>query len=251
MKATDVKQELEALSHPEKREVYQRFFKTGKGEYGEGDIFLGNTMPDIRSVARHYKALPFSQIQQLLNSKIHEHRMCGLVILTYQYADAEKLIEKGTWAERRPAESLQKEIYEFYMHNLKAVNNWDLVDVTVPRIVGNYLYKNPSKKKILSKLVKSKILWERRIAVLATSYFISKGEFEDIIAFCEQLLDDEHDLMHKACGWMLREVGKRGPAGERVLKGFLAAHVTQMPRTMLRYSIERLPENERQAWLRK
>ncbi len=245
MTAAKVQQALKAVSHPDKKDVYQRFFKTGPGEYGEGDVFIGCTMPEIRSVAKEFKELSFKEIQKLLNSKIHEHRMAGLVILTYQYAHAEK--EKNEEVSKKR----KKEIYNFYMKNLAAVNNWDLVDVTVPRIVGNYLYHNQAKKKIIYSLVKSKNLWERRVAVLATAYFISKDDFVDIIKLCEMLLDDKHDLMHKATGWMLREMGKRGEKGLKALKAFLSKHVKRMPRTMLRYSIERFPEQERKAWLKK
>lgn len=251
MNAADVKRELVAISRPDKKEIYQRFFKTGKGQYGEGDVFIGCTMPEQRVIAKKYEVLPFKEIGVLLDSKIHEQRMTGLIILTYQYAGAEKQIEKGTWDDRRIAAKKKKEIYEFYMKNLSAVNNWDLVDVTVPRIVGNYLYEDPEKKKIIYKLVKSKNLWERRVAVLATYSFIKNDDFEDIVKLCQLLLDDKHDLMHKATGWMLREMGKRGERGLVTLKKFLTKHVKRMPRTMLRYSIERFPEKERKAWLKK
>jgi len=250
MTAADVEQELEAFSHPDKKDVYQRFFKTGPGEYGEGDVFIGCTMPEQRAIAKRYEFLPFSELKKLLTSKIHEHRMTGLLILTYQYVDAEKK-GKNSKEEKAFFEKKKEEIYRFYMKNLAAVNNWDLVDVTVPRIVGNHLYHYQEKKKIIYALVKSKRLWERRVAILATFPFIRKDSFEDILILCELLLDDEHDLMHKACGWMLREVGKRGAKGERALKGFLERHVKEMPRTMLRYAIERFPKEKRKAWLRK
>lgn len=247
MNAADVKRELEALSHPDKAAIFQRFFKTGPGEYGEGDLFIGVTMPEQRAIAKKYTGLSFLEIERLLNSTIHEHRMTGLLILTYQYA-AEKERTHGSKKDTHNSAKRKEEIYTFYMKNLHAVNNWDLVDVTVPRIVGTYLYEH-QEKSILYKLVKSKNLWERRVAVLATYPFIKKDDFTDIITLCELLLDDEHDLLHKATGWMLREVGKRGEKGLTELKRFLTKHLKRMPRTMLRYAIERFPETERKAWL--
>lgn len=239
--AAAVKHALSRVAHPEKAAVYRRFFKTAPGEYGAGDAFLGVTMPEQRAVAKRFSDLSFPGIERLLGSGIHEHRMTGLLILTYQYADAEK----------QRNDERKKDLFDFYLRHLSAVNNWDLVDVTVPRIVGSYLREHQERKGLLSELARSKDLWERRVAVLACFPFIRNDDFVDILALCELLLDDEHDLIHKATGWMLREVGKRGAKGERALDGFLRRHVARMPRTMLRYAIERFPEEERRAWLRR
>lgn len=267
--AKTVKAELKRVASPAKARVYQRFFKTGPGEYGEGDIFIGCMMPDCRAIAKQFQALSFKEIQILLNSKIHEERMVGLVILTYQYEELEKeekkvkkKVKKNEYKKKeikKNKEQLKekdyflkqkKKIYAFYMKNLVAVNNWDLVDVTVPRIVGAYLLEHPEEKKIIYKLVRSRNLWDRRVAVLATFPFIKAGDFTDILALAELLLGDRHDLIHKAVGWMLREVGKRGSAGDAALRCFLDRHAATMPRTMLRYAIERFPESRRKAYLK-
>ncbi len=247
--ATEVERELARVASPAKAAVYRRFFKTGPGEYGAGDEFLGVTMPAQRAIAKRYQELDLKDVAILLSSRFHEHRMTGLIILTYQYAGAEKRIGEGPERGTRGSEQKKRAIFQFYLANLRSVNNWDLVDVTVPRIVGAYLYEHPERRRLLYGLVRSRALWERRIAVLATFPFIRNDDFDDILKLCALLLDDQHDLIHKATGWMLREVGKRGVKGERALKGFLAAHVTTMPRTMLRYAIEKFPEQERQTWL--
>jgi 3-methyladenine DNA glycosylase AlkD len=228
---SEIQKELYFLSDPIRAKHSQRFFKTGPGEYGEGDVFLGLTMPEVRVIAKKYfKEVDFSSVQKLVESKYHEFRMCALVMLVYKY-------EKDMG---------RKEIYEFFLRNTKYINNWDLVDVTVPRTVGFYLVDN--NRSILYKLVKSSDLWERRIAVLATFAFIRLGDFKDSLKISEILLNDKHDLIHKAVGWMLREIGKRD---ESVLTEFLDQHVTKMPRTMLRYSIERLEEGKRKGYLKK
>jgi 3-methyladenine DNA glycosylase AlkD len=226
-----IKKELNQLANPIRAEHSQRFFKTGPGEYGENDVFLGLTMPELRVVAKKYfKKITLSDTQILIESKYHEFRMCALVMLVYKY-------EKGM--ER-------KEIYNFFLKNTKYINNWDLVDVTVPKTVGAYLIDKD--RSVLYKLSDSNDLWERRIAVLATFAFIRNNDFKDALNISEILLNDKHDLIHKAVGWMLREIGKKD---ESVLENFLDKHCLQMPRTMLRYSIERLEEKKRLSYLKK
>jgi 3-methyladenine DNA glycosylase AlkD len=225
-----LKKELRKLAKPKQAEILQRFFKTGKGEYGEGDVFLGIKVPVQRQVARKYSILSLSDIKKLLRSKIHEERMVSLFILVSQYEKADK--------------ALKKEIFNFYLKNTAGINNWDLVDLSAPNIVGNFLLDKP--RNILYKLAKSKMLWERRIAILATFAFIRNNDLKDAFKLSEILLNDKHDLMHKAVGWMLREEGKRDqPALER----FLKKYAKKMPRTMLRYAIERFSEKKRQYYL--
>jgi 3-methyladenine DNA glycosylase AlkD len=244
-----LKSDLKKLSKPDKTKIYQRFFKTGKGEYGEGDVFLGLNSQQIKDVAKKYfKEINLLEIQELLNSKIHEHRMCALRMLVYKYESIPDL--------RYPKSGMtKKQIFNFYIKNAKKINNWDLVDVSCPRIVGVYLLDNnpstssgPSGRKILYKLAKSKNLWERRIAIVSTWWFIRENQFKDTIKISEILLTDKHDLIHKACGWMLREVGKRD---KKVLIKFLNQHAGQMPRTILRYAIEKFNEKERKFYLNK
>jgi len=225
-----IKKELQDLANEEQAKNLQRFFKTGKGEYGEGDIFLGIKVPLQRDVAKKYQGLSLPKIQELLKSKIHEHRLTGLIILSNKYKEAE--------------EDERANIFNFYLKNTKNINNWDLVDVTAPRIIGDFLFDK--KKNILYDLARSEDLWERRVAIVSTANFIGRGEFEDTLALSEILLDDEHDLIHKAVGWMLREIGKKD---EAVLEQFLKQHYNVMPRTMLRYSIERFPEEKRKMYL--
>ncbi len=208
------------------------FFKTGKGQYGYGDVFIGVTVPEQRKVAKHFKDLPLPEIKKLLLSKYHECRLTALIILVAQFnAGDEKTREK---------------IAKFYLVNAKRVNNWDLVDSSAPYILGQYLLHKD--RSVLYKLVKSKNLWERRIAILATFWFIREGDFKDALAIGETLLSDTEDLMHKATGWMLREVGKRS---RPTLVRFLNAHKATMPRTALRYAIEHFPKNERGVILEK
>jgi 3-methyladenine DNA glycosylase AlkD len=232
-RAADVRAELARFADPERAKSSARFFKTGPGEYGEGDRFLGVTVPVQRAVARQFHAIPLAQLDALLRSGVHEERLTALLILVRQY-------EAGTREE-------QEERVRFYLANAKRVNNWDLVDSSAPRILGAHLLTRD--RAVLRRLARSKDLWERRIAVIATHAFIVAGESKDIFRLAEMLLDDKHDLMHKAIGWMLREVGKR--VGLDALGTFLEAHATRMPRTMLRYSIERFPESERRAWLQR
>ncbi len=225
-----LKKELQELSNEEQAKNLQKFFKTKKGEYGEGDIFLGIKVPVQRQIAKKYTGLSLAKIQELLKSKIHEHRLIGLIILTDKYQKA-KQEDKAN-------------IFNFYLKNTKNINNWDLVDLTAPKIVGDFLFDK--KKNILYDLANSDNLWEKRIAILSTFYFINKEEFQDVLALSEILLDDEHDLIHKSVGWMLREVGKKD---KNILENFLKQHYKVMPRTMLRYAIEKLDENERKKYL--
>ena len=229
---TKLKKELKKIASSKQAKILQRFFKTGKGEYGEGDIFLGIKVPIQRKIAKEFKNLKLSDLQKLLNSKIHEERLIALFILISQYINGD--------------EKIKKKIYNFYLKNTKNINNWDLVDSSAPNIVGNYLLNKP--RNILYKLVKSKNLWDRRIAVLATFTFIRNNDFKDIIKIAKTLIKDEHDLIHKATGWMLREVGKRD---EKILTQFLNKHIKKMPRTMLRYAIEKLNEEKRKIYLKK
>ena len=233
MTLSKLKKDARKYANAKRKKANEWFFKTGKGQYGEGDRFIGISMPDVRIVAKKYIGLSDDEIVELLHSEIHEERMIALVIWTYQFEKAD---------EQRKAE-----IYKKYLKNTKYINNWDLVDVTCNRIVGFYLLNKPEKRKILYKLAKSKDLWEKRIAIVSTSVFIvKKSEFEDTLKICEMLMKDKHDLMHKACGWMLREVGKKN---EKVLCKFLDKYHKVMPRTMLRYSLERLDEEKRKWYM--
>ncbi len=219
--------DLEKLYSKERSKHSMRFFKTGKGEYGEGDIFLGLTVPEQRDFAKRYKGLSISQIQRLLDSDIHEHRLIGGLILIHKF-------------NKNP-----EEIFNFYMKNAKRFNNWDLVDLTAPKISGEFL--KDKNKKILYELAKSKNLWEKRIAIVSTYSFIRGGNFADTLKISEILLGDPHDLINKAVGWMLREIGKRD---DKILKDFLKVNYKQIQRTTLRYAIERFPESERKKFLR-
>ena len=226
--------ELEKKASKEKAELYKRYFKTGKGEYGEGDVFIGLTMPQQREIAKKYLNLSLNKLQELLKNDIHEFRMAALIILTEKYRKAKTPEDK-------------ENIFGFYLKNTKYINNWDLVDVTCQRIVGNFLLEFPKNKKLLYNLAKSKNLWERRIAIVSAGKFISNEEFDDVLALAELLLDDDHDLMHKAVGWMLREVGKKD---SDVLRNFLKGNYDRIPRTTLRYAIEKFSEDERKRWLK-
>ena len=234
-KTEAIKKELRKFADKKHAQVSRGFFKTGKGEYGEGDVFIGVKVPVLRKLARKFRDdLGLAELRELLHSKIHEERMLALLLLVYQF---QKLDGKE-----------RAKIYKFYLKNTKHINNWDLVDVTAPHIVGAWLFgQNLSERKgVLLKLAKSDCLWERRIAIIATHYFIRQSRFDETLLLSELLLQDEHDLMHKAVGWSLRELGKREQA---VLENFLQKHYRQMPRTMLRYAIERLPEEKRLQYL--
>ena len=225
-----LKEELWNLGNPDKAAILQRFFKTGKGQYGEGDIFLGVNVPMTRSLAKKYKELDFLDIKNLLDSKVHEERLLALLILIQKF-------EKASTEQRH-------EIFDFYLKSTKRINNWDLVDLSAPKIVGEYLFEKP--RKILYKLSRSKNLWERRISIVSTYRFIKSGQVEDTLKIAKILLSDKHDLIHKAIGWMLREVGKKSMAD---LEKFLKNNYKVLPRTVLRYSIERFPEEKRRAYL--
>lgn len=211
--------------------ILQRFFKTGKGEYGEGDIFLGLRSNDIKEIARKYPTLGLQDIQTLLLSKIHEERVLALRILVQQYHIAE--------------ESRRKKIFDFYIQNRRGVNNWDLVDMSAYHIVGHYIEKR--EKKLLYRLARSHNMWDRRIAIISTFHYIKKGDPKETLKIAQMLLHDKEDLIHKAVGWMLREVGKRCKKG--VLELFLDRYKYDMPRTMLRYAIERFPKEQRRQYL--
>jgi 3-methyladenine DNA glycosylase AlkD len=228
--AAQVKKALEKLADPKQAALLQRFFKTGQGEYGEGDVFLGIKVPKQRGLVKKHKDLPLVEVLKLLKSKIHEHRLVALLILVEKFKKAD--------------EKEQKKIFDLYLKNTKHINNWDLVDVSAPNIVGAFLLDKP--RTILNQLVTSKILWERRIAVLSTFAFIKNNEFADSLKIAEVFVNDEHDLIHKAVGWMLREVGKRNQAKE---EQFLKKHVKKMPRTMLRYAIEKFSQTKRKYYL--
>lgn len=230
--AAHVKSELNKLVNKNKVQVYGRFFKTGKGEYAEGDRFIGVTGSSQRILAKQiYKEVSLRACKQLLTSPIHEHRQTSLLILTYKYLKADH--------------KEQKAIVDLYLEHTKYINNWDLVDCSADKILGKWLLdKNRSR---LYTLAKSNNLWEKRIAIISTYAFIREGEFVDTLKIAELLLSDSHDLIHKAVGWMLREVGNRD---RQVEEKFLKKYYKTMPRTMLRYAIEKFPENKRQAYLK-
>ena len=234
-----LRKDLRKLANPKKANILQSFFKTGKGEYGEGDVFLGITVPEQRKVAVRYNlpagkagTLDFRNIQKLLNSKIHEERLVALLILVEQY--------------KKVDEANKNKIFDFYLKNTKRINNWDLVDLSAPKIVGRHLLDKD--RSILYKFARSANLWERRIAILATFWFINKLQFSDALKIGEILIKDKDDLIHKAVGWMLREIGKRN---QKVEEDFLKKFYKIMPRTMLRYAIERFSEDKRKFFLDK
>ncbi len=231
MKSSDIQTRLKKLASKDKAKILQGFFKTGPGEYGEGDIFLGINVPVLRKIAAEHRDISFTEIKALLKSKIHEERLVALLIMAAKYS-------RGDAAE-------QKSIYELYVMNTRYINNWDLVDLTAGRIVGEYLVdKN---KQPLYNLAKSKNLWERRIAIVSTFAFIKRNMFSHTLKISAMLLSDKEDLIHKAVGWMLREVGKRGLQSE---EKFLKKHYHKIPRTTLRYAIERFPEAKRKRYLK-
>lgn len=231
-RAARIRQELETYIDPVKREVLSRFFKTGKGQYGEGDKFLGVTVPNARSVAKMHKDEPFGVLAALLQSPWHECRLCTLLVLVERF--------------KKSDEKERKAIYDFYLSQTSRINNWDLVDLSAPGIVGEYL-KDKSRED-LYRLAESSLLWEQRIAVMATYTLIKNHDFIDILALSERLLRHEHDLMRKAVGWMLREMGKRD---KDLLVRFLEKHCKTMPRTMLRYAIEKFPDEERREFMKR
>jgi 3-methyladenine DNA glycosylase AlkD len=228
-----LEQELAAAENPARAVHSAGFFKCGPGQYGEGDIFLGIPVPVQRKIGLKYVGLPLAEIERLLKSKIHEHRFAALEILVAQY-------EAGSEAERRL-------IYDFYLLNAARVNNWDLVDTSAPYIVGQHLRTYPGKRSVLRKIAKSKVLWERRIAIVATFAFMDAGETAATFQIAELLLADKHDLIQKAVGWALREAGKQ--ARPELLE-FLERNYAELPRTTLRYAIERFTPAERERLLK-
>lgn len=222
--------ELKKTGNPEKALHHARFFKTGKGKYGEGDIFWGVNVPTQHAIAKKYVNLPLEEIQELINSPVHECRLTGLLILVNKFKKAD--------------EKLRKDLHTFYMNHSKKINNWDLVDSSAEELVGEYLLDKDTG--VLEKYALSDNLWQRRIAIIATYAFIKKGRFDETIKIATILLHDHHDLIHKAVGWMLREAGKRD---QTVLISFLDKHSKAMPRTMLRYAIEKLDTPIRKQYM--
>ncbi len=236
MTLAGIKREANKFSSLKRKKANEWFFKTGKGQYGEGDRFIGISMPDARKVAKNNLGLSMKEVEILLHSNIHEHRMIALIIWAYQYEKSDYKTKEG--------------IYKAYLKNIKWINNWDLVDVTAPRIIGMYMLDKPKERKVLYKLAKSSSLWERRIAILSTLAFIVEGkESKDTLKIAQMLLNDKHDLIHKAVGWMLREVGKRVSQSDE--ERFLKKYYKRMPRTMLRYAIERFPEGKKTFYMNK
>jgi 3-methyladenine DNA glycosylase AlkD len=231
MTAADIQQKLAALADPVRASSSQRYFKTGPGGYGEGDSFRGIRVPVLRSICREYQEISITEAERLLVSSFHEDRLLALLLLVRRYG-------KGDAATR-------EKIYRLYLKKTKYINNWDLVDSSAGDIVGAYLWDKD--REPLYKLAVSHNLWERRIAIIATSYFIRRDDFQDTLNIAGMLLDDHEDLLHKGVGWMLREVGNRDRVTE---EKFLREHYRAMPRTMLRYAIEKFPEDERQRYLK-
>jgi 3-methyladenine DNA glycosylase AlkD len=223
--------DLLQLANEQIAEHSQRFFKTGKGEYGEGDIFLGIRVPLLRRLVKKYGGISIAEVRKLLHSKFHEERLLAVLMLVQLFKSAD--------------ESVQKQVYDLYLENTEFINNWDIVDISASNIVGAHLYEKD--KAPLYDLVQSKNLWERRISIISTFYFIRQNEFDDTLKLAKILLNDKEDLIHKAVGWMLREVGKREIEFE---EEFLQEHYKIMPRTMLRYAIEKFTETSRKMYLR-
>jgi 3-methyladenine DNA glycosylase AlkD len=231
MNVQNIQAKLKQLGSKEKAKILQRFFKTGPGEYGEGDVFLGVKVPELRKLAKEYDGITIPQARRLLTSAIHEERLLSLFILVRKY-------QKGD-------DPVKKEIYDLYLNHTEFVNNWDLVDGSAQHIVGAFLMNK--KKDPLYRLAKSEDLWERRISILSTFHFIKQDKFSETLKIAKTLLTDKEDLIHKAVGWMLREIGKRHLQTEET---FLKKYYQKMPRTMLRYAIEKFPEPKRQKYLK-
>lgn len=230
MSLAELRKEIKTVSNPDNAKFLQRFFKTGKGEYAEGDVFLGIVVPVQRQIAKKYTELSFDDLEKLITSKYHEERLIALLILVERF--------------KKASEDEKDKIIKFYLKNRKGINNWDLVDLSAPKILGEYLLNKD--RKILFRFAKSKDLWEKRIAVLSTFTFIKNNDFNDALKIYEILVYDKHDLIHKAVGWMLRELGKIDLKTE---EKFLKKYYKTMPRTMLRYAIEKFPEKKRKAYL--
>jgi len=231
MELHDIRSKLRKLGNKQKARILQGFFKTGQGGHGKGDIFIGVRVPEIRKLAGKYQDMSTTDVQKLLKSPLHEERLLALIILVIKYSKGNDVVKKR--------------IYKLYLKNTRHINNWDLVDLTAEKIVGDYL--TDKSKEPLYKLAKSNSLWERRISIMATFHFIKQNNFVQTLIVAKMLLKDKEDLIHKAVGWMLREIGKRHLSTE---EKFLNEHSQEMPRTMLRYAIERFPESKRQGYLK-
>jgi Predicted DNA alkylation repair enzyme len=236
MTAQFILNELLSVADPEKAAFLQRFFKTGKGQYAEGDVFLGIVVPLTRDIVKRSPELPFSEVQVLIDSEYHEARLAGFLLLDKQFKK-----EKNN-------KSRQKEIFDFYLQNARKANNWDLVDVTCRDVIGQYLLETEEERDVLYRLAESENLWEQRIAVVSTWTFIKHKQFDDTFALVEKLINHKHDLMHKAMGWMLREIGKKDKEN---LTDFLEIHYKQLPRTSLRYAIEHFSPEEKVHFMKK
>lgn len=230
----DVIKALKEIADPNIAEHSARFFKSGEGEYGEGDQFLGIRVPDQRKIAKKFRDISFDEISKLLQSSYHEVRLTAVLTLVYKYQKAKKFQD-------------HREIYQFYINNLNGINNWDIVDSSAKYIAGHFLFEYDQDRSILHKLSDSSDLWERRIAIMTTFYFVDQGDFDLTLELAEKYLDSTEGLIHKASGWMLREIGKQD---EELLRKFLDKHYQKMPRTMLRYAIEKLDEPLRQKYLK-
>lgn len=228
-----VQDDLLKAGNKEKAKFLAHYFKTGKGEYGEGDVFIGLTVPQVRAIAKKYRDLPLNDLEELQHNKIHEYRLTALFILCDQFKKAD--------------EATKKTFFNFYLSNTKWINNWDLIDLSARDIVGGWLIDKPEKRKTLYALARSKRVWERRIAIIATYAFLCENDLVDTFAIAKILLHDTHDLIHKAVGWMLREAGKRDG---KILVDYLAKHYKTMPRTMLRYAIEKFDKLLQQKYLK-
>lgn len=238
--AAQVTRALESAGKPEAAAIAMRFFKTGEGEYGEADVFRGIKVPDLRRMARDWKSLPLEEVVRLLHSRFHEDRFVALVLMVERYRVASR--------KSKPDPVAQKQLFELYLANVPAhINNWDLIDTSAPHIVGAHLATQPlSARKILDQLAADKSIWRRRVSMLATQHFIREGDFADALRIANRLVSDSEDLIHKAVGWMVREIGERdlGP-----LRAFLDKHAATMPRTMLRYALEKLAPAERKKYM--
>ena len=231
MLAKKIINELKILATEERKRTNEWFFKTEKGSYGYGDIFIGVTVPDIRQISKKFSSIiSLSETKKLIQSPIHEVRLCALIILVNQYK-----------------KDNPDEIFDFYIQNISYINNWDLVDTSAPYITGDYFYRNTKKRNMMFEFSKSESLWIRRISIISTFYFIRKNEFSETLEIAKTLINDEQDLIHKAVGWMLREVYKRD---EGLVKTFLRSNYDQLPRVMLRYAIEKMDKVERIQYLK-
>ena len=231
MTAKEISKRLKKLENREQAAISRKFFKTGPGEYGEGDIFIGIRVPVLRKLVKDYFELPIKEIQSLLKSPVHEERLLALLLM----------VRKASGR----SDDIKKSIYELYLKNTRFVNNWDLVDASAEHVLGAYL--RDKNKSVLYRLAESEDLWERRIAIMSTFHYVKHQEFSETLRISKILLFDRHDLIHKATGWMLREIGKRDLQTE---ENFLKTHYKKMPRTMLRYAIEKFPESKRQRYLK-